>query len=1245
MAQYFMAPPSNPPSGWSAGSDANSGLSRSTPKATLSGSFTVMHASDTLTIANGTYTGDNNTIRSGSGIHTPPSGIAGAHTVVTAENPGQVILSGISGQTMLDVNAFYGPSVALSYVTISGLQFVNSSGGGGIPNIGGIADNNRNTHHIYLKRCGFQNMLWLFYSHHMLVEDCYVTGRGRYNYEIFTCNDVVLRRCVGRLDNGNGGGEPISNFVNYTSQNVEFQNCIAIDSDNSFYANYEGVYGGIYIRAENTISQTWISGPTGVRGCMVLNVKHSASTGPSPAESLAIGRSSAQNTFINNIWWDLRAGMVQDNGFSGVAGWTSNHCTWGRTTVAGGFGSNMNQGTTAIGAFSNSIYYSIAGTAINGALSSNTNAFFANGTNKTSVTSSSGDITATNPLAGGGLTYLPRIESAGSFHGAANDGGDIGATVLYQYGVSGTFYGDSGYNTLTTTALWPWPDESIIKTFFINFGTGAGSPANVRGFCSGNSLDGTSQTLTKYVWEYLGSQIPASIYNPTGGGGAVISTDVVTLSYTQPLTNPVRDIGTNKAASFFNLPVQNITPPTPPPPEPTAPVLSSVSAPDSQSLTWNNTNVTSENGYDYESAPASSGPWTLRGTRPADTVTFTWTGATASTTYFMRVSSFGASGTRYPSNVLSVATPAGTPTPPPEPTAPVLNSVSAPAPTTLVWNNSNVSNELGYEYETAFALAGPFTVQGTGPVDSVTFTWPSATQATLYYLRVSSFGAAGTRYHSNVLSVTTPAADASSFVSQSVPSTSMTTSATQTVGVTMKNTGAATWDAATGYHLYSQNAPGNTTWGLSQVPVPGTVLPNGNAAFSFLITAPSTAATYNFQWRMRHGTTEFGAQSTNQAIVVSNPTQFGAFYVSTTGSDTNSGTITAPFRTLAKAFSVVQPSGSVQIRGGTYLEAVVNNCPGGTSWTNSVTVQAYQNEPVILRPNTGTNFVLWLQGAIKQYIQFRDLVLDAVNVNYNVVKLDRPTTGTDTANHIRLYNCELKNSKFQALLTNFASDGNEFQKLSIHSNGKTLDTDGLYGYAMYIKGSSNIIEDCDIYDQGSSGIQIFSTTGASEPPNFNTIRRCKIHNNCVLSAAQGRGAGVTIASGSQNLVYNNLIYVNFRGISCSNTFTNKMYNNTIVSNPDIGLYLENGGNHQARNNICYLNGSNFIDTSGSSNTTPNFIGTNPNFVTGTTSAYYLGNPSGAANTGATLTEFSNDYDLNPRPFGSAWDQGAYERQS
>lgn len=85
----------------------------------------------------------------------------------------------------------------------------------------------------------------------------------------------------------------------------------------------------------------------------------------------------------------------------------------------------------------------------------------------------------------------------------------IGSTILKRIGVSGTSYGETGWDTLTSDDLWPFPNEDRIKNEL--------SVVSLRGFCAaGNSLDGISPlTLTTYIWEILGNQIPNDIYSQT----------------------------------------------------------------------------------------------------------------------------------------------------------------------------------------------------------------------------------------------------------------------------------------------------------------------------------------------------------------------------------------------------------------------------------------------------------------------------------------------------------------------------------------------------------------------------------------------------------------------------------------------------------------------------------------------------------------------------------------------------------
>ena len=71
------------------------------------------------------------------------------------------------------------------------------------------------------------------------------------------------------------------------------------------------------------------------------------------------------------------------------------------------------------------------------------------------------------------------------------------------------------------------------------------------------------------------------------------------------------------------------------------------------------------------------------------------------------------------------------------------------------------------------------------------------------------------------------------------------------------------------------------------------------------------------------------------------------YYVSTTGSNSNSGTsLASPFLTIQQAANVAQPGDNVYVRGGTYRETVTMARSGTAS--APITFQPYQNEQVTI---------------------------------------------------------------------------------------------------------------------------------------------------------------------------------------------------------------------------------------------------------------------------------------------------------
>ena len=217
---------------------------------------------------------------------------------------------------------------------------------------------------------------------------------------------------------------------------------------------------------------------------------------------------------------------------------------------------------------------------------------------------------------------------------------------------------------------------------------------------------------------------------------------------------------------------------------------------------------------------------------------------------------------------------------------------------------------------------------------------------------------------------------------------------------------------------------------------------------------------------------------------------------------------------------------------------------------------------------------------------------------------------------------------------------NEFFNCSSHDNGKSQGVNSNQsGYGFYISGKYNLVEKCQLYNNGGYGMHVYNSNGGAD---YNLVRYSRMFNN---SVAISNSSGIILGSGTGNAAYGNLIYgSNANGIaimaSCSSC---KVYNNTVYGSPGYGLYVA-GSSAAIKNNISYNNSGGNILNSGTGTVISNNLTTDPNLVNPAAADFRLQTESTAIDAGVDLTSEGVLKDIADvaRPQGAAFDIGAYE---
>ena len=388
------------------------------------------------------------------------------------------------------------------------------------------------------------------------------------------------------------------------------------------------------------------------------------------------------------------------------------------------------------------------------------------------------------------------------------------------------------------------------------------------------------------------------------------------------------------------------------------------------------------------------------------------------------------------------------------------------------------------------------------------------------------------------------------------------------------------------------------------------------------------------------GAARLGAGASNAYRAPSGP----IYYVATDGDDARSCSqaqdIATPKRTLHSGAACLAPGDTLYIRAGTYDEEFFyDGIPSGTSWDAPVTLAAYNHERVVLRPTTGgcdgrPCRVFTFVDPTK-YVVLDGLVMDAVNVVYDVVKITCRGACTAYANHIRIQNSEVMNAPGQGILV--GSDGNQFIGLRVHDNG-TTDFD----HGIYFSGNGNLVEGSEFYRNAGWGIHKY-------PDGDNSIiRDNRVHDNARVG---NRGPGIGIYGGSGDWVYNNLVWGNNGGIvAYYGESEARIIANTVYDNARYGI-LSDAPNSTIRNNIVVQNGGQIDDRSSGSTVSDNLCSSggpgcsvvgDPMFVDPGGGDFHLADGSPAIDAGSSQDAPATDFEGDPRPQGAAVDIGADE---
>jgi len=345
------------------------------------------------------------------------------------------------------------------------------------------------------------------------------------------------------------------------------------------------------------------------------------------------------------------------------------------------------------------------------------------------------------------------------------------------------------------------------------------------------------------------------------------------------------------------------------------------------------------------------------------------------------------------------------------------------------------------------------------------------------------------------------------------------------------------------------------------------------------------------------------------------------YYVATTGSDSNPGSVSAPFRNIQRGVDAAAAGDTVIVRDGTYT---ASGCSGGSGY--AVTINK--------------------SGSSSAWITLKSENKWGATINSNNACHSGILIG-GSAGYVRIENFRILNSYQGGVWSNSGADnivvkGNEIANIGRRTDNTVYGIVGAYANAS----STNLVYDSNVFhDIGrtSSTYSMFNDHGL-----YLHSQNTTIINNTFYQPISGWG--VQSASSFSGFIANNT----FVGPHTSKAGQIMLWDpngavtirNNIFHSPRsaaISVYAWSPSSCSIDNNIVYGAGS-LTDSGVSCSTSNNRMNTDPMLTNASSKPYDLRLRSGspAIDSGASVPQVTSDQAGLQRPQGSGPDLGAFE---